>query len=82
MATLSSGTEPPSAISVVRTRSPASARVSHSGSACMGARVGRTVSAPWCWGLPARMLPKAFARISTSATVGIGRVTACGREPP
>jgi hypothetical protein len=58
-------------ISVMRTRSPASARVSHSGSACMGARMGMTVSAPRDWGLPARMLPRVFAMISTSATVGM-----------
>jgi hypothetical protein len=55
----------------MRTRSPASARVSHSGSVCMGARMGMTVRAPWAWGLPARMLPRVFARISTSATVGM-----------
>jgi len=55
----------------MRTRSPASARVSHSGSVCMDARMGMTVRAPCDFGLPARMLPRIFAMVSTSATVGM-----------
>jgi hypothetical protein len=37
----------------------------------MGARMGITVRAPGRWDLPARMLPRLFAMLSTSAAVGM-----------